>query len=213
MNKTATERLGPLAGLVFAALLLIMRVIEGSGMPDAGASTATAVRFWTDHQSEQIAAAIISSFAALFLVWFGSYLRSALRDADGGKSTLADISFGGVLVTAAGILAIATVELAAADTAGDVPGQVTQTLSALQAESYLGVAAGFGLFGIATGLAIMRTGVLSRRLGWLSLVSGVIWLTPVQFVAIFLSVAFVVVTSIRLYRPGRSKGAVPVTSH
>jgi hypothetical protein len=62
------------------------------------------------------------------------------------------------------------------------------------------IAPGFAIFGIAAGLAILRTGVLSRGLGWLSLAAGILWLTPGQFVAIFLSVAFVTIASIAIYR-------------
>src|SRR5262249_2768003 len=133
-------------------------------------------------------------------VWFAGVLRTALRAAEGEDGTLAAISFGGALIAAAGMLTITTVEYAAAHSAGDVPATVTQTLSALQADTFLGLAAGFGIFGIATGLAMVRTGAISVRLGWLSVVAGVLWLTPGEFVAIFLTVIFVVLVSIRLYR-------------
>src|SRR3954466_1576373 len=142
MNRSAIDRLAPLTGLVFAALLVIVRVVEGSGLPDADASAASVVSYWTQHQSEQITVAVLASFAAVFLVFFAGVLRGVLREAEGGGGTLSAISFGGALVTAVGMLGITTVEFAAAHSAGHVPAAVTQTLSALQADTYFGVSAG-----------------------------------------------------------------------
>jgi hypothetical protein len=216
MNKSTVNRLGPLTGLAFAALLAAVRVIEGSGLPDASDPTAQVVSYWTQHQNEQIIVAILASFSAVCLVYFAGVLRSELAEAEGGQGTLANISFGGALIAAMGMLAISTLEYVTANSAGDVPAQVTQTLSALQADTFFAVAAGFGLFGIAAGLAILRTGRLSRRLGWLSLVAGVLWLSPGSFVAIFLSVAFIVIVSMKLYRTEtrpRPVTSSPVAAH
>jgi hypothetical protein len=200
MSKSSIDRVAPLTGLAFAALLVAVRVIEGSGLPDAGESTAKVVAYWTQHQGEQMTVAVLASFAAVFFVWFAGVLRTTLRAAEGEGDTLAAISFGGAVIAAAGMLTITTVEYAAAHSAGDVPATVTQTLSALQADTFIGLAAGFGIFGVATGLAMVRTGAISTRLGWLSVVAGVLWLTPGEFLAIFLTVIFVVLVSIRLYR-------------
>jgi hypothetical protein len=200
MNKSAVERFGPLTGIVFAALLISFRAVEGSGLPDADESTAEVVKFWTDNQSSQIVVAILASLAGVFFVWFGGVFRGALRDGDGYNETLATLVFGGALIAAGGFFADTTVEFAAADTAGDVPGQVTQTLSALQADTFFGIAAGFAIFNVAAGIAVLRTGLLPRWLGWVSVVTGVLWLTPGQFVAIFLTLLFIVWTSVVLFR-------------
>jgi hypothetical protein len=201
-GKSRLERLGALSGLGFAALLVSLRLIEGSGLPDPDAPTAKVVAYWTEHRSDQILIAVLASFAALCFVWFAGTLRSALRGAEGGNGTLTNISYGGGILAAAGMLAISTVEYAAADSAGHVPGQVTQTLSALQANTFLGLAAGLAIFGLAAGAVIVRTGVLSPKLGWLSIAAGVLWVSPGEFVAIFLTLIFVAVASVQLYRRG-----------
>ena len=169
------------------------------------------VAYWTENQSEQMAIAVIASFAAVFLVFFAGVLRGYLRDAEGGSGALSSITFAGAIIAATGMLAITTVEYAAAQSAGDVPAQVTQTLSALQANTFLGVSAGFGIFGVAAGMAILRTGAMSRRMGWVSAVGGLLWLSPGQFVAIFLTIGFVVVASVQLYR--RHLRPQPVVAH
>jgi hypothetical protein len=195
-----TVRLGALSGIAFAALLAVVRVLEGSGLPSAGDPTATVVHYWTSHRASQMAVAVIASFAALCLVWFGGVLRSVLARAEGGQGTLATLTFGGTLLAAVGALAGTSLEFAAADSAGHVPAQVTQTLSVLQADTYLGIAAGFAVLGLAAGAAILKTRALPTWTGWLSVVAGALWLTPGEFVAIFLSVAFVAVAGVSLYR-------------
>jgi len=194
------SRIGILSGLAFTALLVAVRVIEGSGLPDAGAPTATVARYWTEHRTDQMTVAVLASLAAVALVWFGGELRNRLANAEGGHGRLASLTFGGVLLSAVGMLGTTTLEYAAADSAGHVPATVTQALSVLQADTFILIAPGFAVFGIAAGLAVLRTGVLSRRLGWLSLAAGILWLTPGQFVAIFLSVLFVTIASVAIYR-------------
>ena len=205
MNDKALARFAPLTGLLFAGLLVTVRIIEGTSLPDSDDPTLKVVAFWTNHSSEQITVSIMASFAAVFLLWFAGILRGVLWEAEDGSGTLAALTFGGAIVAVAGMLANATVEFAAAHSAGDVPAQVTQTLSALQADTFFPIAAGFGVFGIAAGLAVLQTNALPRWLGWVSLVGGVLWLTPGEFVAIFLSVIFVVCASFALFR--RTSGA------
>jgi hypothetical protein len=193
-------RAGALAGLLFAGLIVVLRVIEGSGMPDATATTSTAVHFWTEHRTEQIVASVITSFVAVALVWFAGTLRTVLRRAEGDDGTLANLAYGGAILGAVGILIGGVFEYAAAHSAGHVSAQVTQTLSVLQADSWMPISAGFGIFGIAAGLVGVRTAALPVKLSWLSLVAGVLWLTPVAFVAIALSVAYVGAAGAVLYR-------------
>ena len=66
----------------------------------------------------------------------------------------------------------------AADTAGDVAPQVTQTLSVLQADFFFPLAVGAGVFLLANGLAILRTGALQSWLGWVAVVLGVVGNQP-----------------------------------
>jgi hypothetical protein len=194
------SRIGILSGLVFTALLVVVRVIEGSGLPDADAPTATVARYWAEHRSDQILVAVLATLAAVALVWFGGELRNRLANAEGGHGRLASLTFGGIVLCAVGMLGTTTVEYAVADSAGHVPATVTQALSVLQADTFIMIAPGFAIFGIAAGLAVLRTGALSRSLGWLSLAAGILWLTPGQFVAIFLSVLFVAIASVAIYR-------------
>ena len=200
MRRSSISRYGALTGLAFVALLIIVRLVEGS-LPSADDSTASVIAFWHDNQDEQIFVAVLASLAGALFVWFAGVLRGALREGEDPQTeTLAAISFGGALIAMMGLLIGTSLEFAAADTVGDVPVTVTQTLSALQADSYFPIAAGFGIFQIATGMALLRVALLPRWMAIASVVFGVIWLTPLGFVGIAFSVIFVAWTSLALYR-------------
>jgi hypothetical protein len=174
-------------------------VIESASLPDANVSTSDAVDFWTQNRGSQMTVAILASLSGLALLWFAGTLRSVLRRAEGGD-TLATISLAGAVVAVSGFFLDTSIEYTAAHSAGDVPAQVTQTLSVLQADTWLPIAGGFAVFGLATGLALLYGAVMPKWLAWVSLVAGALWLTPAQILGMLLSVIFVVATSIQLLR-------------
>ena len=215
MSKSSKlDRVGALMGIAFVALLVTFRVIEGSGgLPASDASQSTVVEFWTQHHGEQIAVAIMASLGAVVFTWFAGVLRSALARAEGGQATYANLSFAGAILAAVGMLSISMVEYAAANSAGHVPGSVTQTLSAFQADNWLGFAAGAALYGLATGVAILRTRALPRWQGYVALSSGFFWLTPAQPIGLLLTLVLLVGSSVVLYRRADTRtGLTPAPS-
>ena len=62
----------------------------------------------------------------------------------------------------------------AAETIGDVAPQVTQTFSALQSDFFFPLAIGFSVFLLASGLAMLRTGLFPAWMGWAAVVLGVL---------------------------------------
>jgi hypothetical protein len=202
------RRLGqaePLAGCVFLALLVASFVVGGSP-PGASASTAKVVTFWRDHQNAQIAAALLAGFAAVFLVWFGAVVRTKLRDAEGESGRIAATAFGGFLLIAGGGLAIAGFQFTAADTAGDVPATVTQTLAALNRDFFFLLDGGVLIAVFATAAATLRHAALPRWYGYFSIAVGLIFLTPAFAVAF---PAFGVWTLLLSLLTFRATGAMP----
>jgi hypothetical protein len=112
------------------------------------------------------------------LIWF-SYLRSWLqrRDVDHRWGT---ISFaGGILFAATG--GVAGGALAAL---GDSPDHLTlssaQTLNYLQNDMPAILASmAFGVMAISAGIAMLRSAVLPRWLGWVSLILGILGVVPI----------------------------------
>jgi len=207
MERGRFERFAPLAGLGFIVLLAIGRTItEIAGTyPDADASTADAVSYWSDHQNAQIAVAVVESFAGLFFVWFAASVCGLLESASDAARRLSRLCFGGAVIAGVAILIEQSLVFTTADVAGDVPDQVTQTLSALQADFFIPFAGGFALFHIAAGILVLRSVVLPRWLGWLSVAAGVLWLTPLP--GLYLGFLWVLIASVMLFLRGSGEAA------
>jgi hypothetical protein len=195
------ERFAPLTGVLFV-VLVIVAVIVGGETPDADDPIAKVVDYWNDNKDQAIVSAIIAAISGAFFLWFAGVLRAVLAAAEGAPARLANTAFGGAVVGAVGWLVLIGFTFVAADTAGDVAPQVTQTLSVLQADFFFPLSVGFAVFLLASGLAIVRSGPLPSWTGWVALVLGVASLTPAGFFAIVLMLAWVLAISVMLFQRG-----------
>lgn len=192
-NRTAAT-----LGFVSVATMLAAFPL-GADEPAANASAATAVAYWSQHDGSQSIASIAYAVSAAALVGFGAGMRQAIRDKGAGE--LASIAFGAVVIAAVGVLTVVGIALTAADTAGHVTPQVTQTLSALNADLVLPTAIGFGLLLIACGAAAIKTELLPPWLGWLSLLLGASAFTPAVIVAYIATPVWLLTVSALMLRP------------
>ena len=202
------ERFAPLTGVAFV-VLVIVAVIVGGETPDADDPIAKVVTYWDDNKDQAIASAIIAAISTVPLLWFAGVLRAVLAAAEGAPARLANTAFAGAVVGTVGWLLLIGFTFVAADTVGDVAPQVTQTFSVLQADFFFPLAAGFAVFLLASGLAIVRWGALPSWVGWVALVLGVVCLTPGGFFAILLMLVWIVVVSVMLFQRGAA--APPAT--
>ncbi len=208
MRDRGFERFAPLAGVVFL-LLAIASFVIGGDSPDADAPTAKAVRYWTQHDSRNIVSAVIGVFLALFLVWFGASLRSAIWRAEGGSGRLAAIAFAATVIAATGIMIDSSFQFAVADTVGDISSDGTQTLNALYSDFFFPIAGGFLLFNVASAVAVLRCRVLPAWMGWILIVLVVVNVTPIAFVAIFATVVWIGVAGVLLFVRGAHEPSAP----
>lgn len=196
------KQAAPLTGLAFLALLVSSFLVGGSP-PDAGDSTQEVLRFWRDHDDAQIAASLLAGFAAVLLVWFGAVVRTRLRGAEGEPGHLAATAFGGFLLIAAGGLALAGFQFTAADTVGDVPATVTQTLAVLNRDFFFLLDGGVLVAVFATAAATLRSAALPRWFGYLSVAVGLIFLTPAFTVAFPSFGIWTLLLSVLMFRAAR----------
>jgi hypothetical protein len=87
---------------------------------------------------------------------------------------MAATAFGGFLLIAAGGLALAGFQFTAADTVGDVPPTVTQTLAALNRDFFFLLDGGVLVAVFATAAATLRHAALPRWYGYFSVAVGLI---------------------------------------
>ncbi len=68
---------------------------------------------------------------------------------------------------------------ALADTADEIRPSAVEALSALWSNDFLPFAMGLQVFLLATGLSIVRHGVLPKWIGWIAIVLAVVAVTPI----------------------------------
>ena len=208
MERRGLERFAPLTGVVFVVFLIPVFLLGGEP-PDADEKLPKVLDFWKDNDTELMIGAGLAAISAVFLLWFVSTLRSALRTAEGGTGRLSAVVYGAGVVLVSWIALGASIQFAAADTAGDVAPEVTQTLSVLNSDAFFGFAVGVAALLIASGGLAIRTGFLPRWLGWLSVVVGIVALTPVGFASFLLWVVWTLVVSVILFRRTPAAAAPP----
>jgi hypothetical protein len=200
MLSGSWARYAPLSGLVAVAILVASIIVTGFDSVDSNDSTVKVIKFWHDNDGQQIAGAFLGALAAVPLLWFFGSLRSTFRTAEGGTGRLSSIAYAGGIVLVGFAVVDASIQFAVAESVGDVPPAVTQTLSVLYNDFFLGFPVGIGTFLLASSLVILRTGVLPAWLGWVALVLGIVSLTPVGFFAFLVVLAWIAVVSVMLFR-------------
>jgi len=199
MSDSRWERLAPLTGVIFFVLIAVTFALS-SDTPDVDSSTSDTVSYWSAHDSRLIVASVVGTFAALFLIWFGASLRSALLRAERGEGRLSTLVFAGFIVIGVTGAIGSSLQFAVADSAGDVPDQVTQALSVLSSDFFLPFVVGSLLVLFATGVCILRFGGLPRWLGWAAIGIGIVSLAgPIGFIGFLALMVWILVVSITLY--------------
>ena len=210
MERNGLARLAPLAGVLFVALIVASFIVSGE-TPSTDDSTRKVIDYWEGHETEGIVSALLGAYAMVAYLWFVGTLRSVLRQAEGLTGRLSATAFAGGVVFAGYALVGLTMMFAAAETADDVPPAVTQTLSVLNSECWLGLAVGNAVLLLATGVLLLRTGLLPKWLGWVTVLLGVASVTPAGFFAFLATLLWVIGVSIVLYLRGGA-AAPPATA-
>jgi hypothetical protein len=200
MLSGSWARYAPLSGLLAVALLVASIIVTGFDSVDTDDTTREVIEFWRDNDGEQVAGAFLSALSLVPFLWFLGSLRSALRAGEGGTGRLSAIAYAGGIVLAAVAAVDASIQFATAESVGDVPPLVTQSLSTLYNDFFLGFPVGVGTFMLASSLVILRTGVLPIWLGWVAFALGIVSITPIGFFAFFLVLAWIAIVSVVLFQ-------------
>ena len=201
------RRWAPLTGVVFVVLLVASFVV-GDATPGVDDSANEVVSFYTDNESQMFISSICSGLAAVFFLFFVGSLTSVLERGDTTRTGLSAVARAGGIVAAVGMLIFAGLTFTLGDAADSLEPEATQALNALNSDFFFPLAAGIATLLIASGLVVVRSGVLPQALGWAALVIGVVSFTPLGFFAFLASIAWVLVTSVIL---ARAATAPPVT--
>lgn len=199
MPRNTLARLAPLTGAAFFIMVVVALIIEGSP-PAADKATEDVVSWWTENDSRSITAALFGALASALLVWFGGSVRATLQRAEGEPGRVAAIAFGGFLIAGVGNASLFGFVSAAAQTAGDVPAEVTQTLSVLSELFFIPFAMGLLVALLATSVVILRHGgPLPRWLGFVAILIAIVFLTPADLGAAIAAAVWILCVSVLLF--------------
>ncbi len=189
--------LAPLTGAAFVVVGILGFAIGGE--PEGADKPApTIVKFYVDNKDSVQLGAILAAVAGVLLIFFAAYLRTVLHAAAGPGEILSLVAFVGLVVVAIGFAVDGMISFALADAAGDIDPVAAQALQALWDNDFIPLIMGVMAFLWATGLAVLKSGVLPRWLGWVMIALGVIAATPIGFVAAIGAAILVLVISIML---------------
>jgi uncharacterized membrane protein YhaH (DUF805 family) len=169
--------------------------------PGADASGKEVIAFYSAQGGTQQLAGALLALAFVFFLFFAGSLRSYLRQTP-DLEALSTIAVAGAAVETAGQTIGAGYVWTLAQGAGHLESSAAQALNALSNNAVATNTAGMIVFGIAAGLAILRSRRLPSWLGWLAIAMAVLVVTPVEAVSFLALVVWMVVLSILIWRRG-----------
>jgi hypothetical protein len=180
-TSTTWERYAWAAGILYVVALVAETVvgISGGGL-STSASPAKMASVLHEHRERLLVIAYLSIvYAAMFVVYLCS-LYNLLRGENSRSRMLGSLVLGGGLLFIAlhtvsdiGITAFLGAKLASVGSQNDQGVAYTLYLMTFALDSVADV---FGsLFAFAAGLLVMRSGVLPRWLGWVSILAGILF--------------------------------------
>lgn len=210
MSSQPMAKLGAGSGIAYVGLIVVAGQLgPAGGIPAASASPREIGAYITDHPptTGEWAAVYLEVLALLALVVFVAYLWRVLRDAERGDGWLAGVALAGGLIGATIKLASLPAAFAALYRADDgISAQVATALIDMNNAAFALTWAPTALMLAATAAVALRTGVLSRWLGWSALVIAVGLLASLPFFAssdaptFLLALIWIVAASVVLIR-------------
>ena len=208
------SRWTPLTGVVAALFGVAGAGFEiAVNQPASDTSGKAVIAFYSANQTGQRAATILLAFAFIFVVFFAGSLRHYLRGTPAGES-LASIALAGAAVLLVGQTVGGGLTFALTESPSTLDPAAAQTLNMLSVGMVIIPTAGFFVFAISIGLAILMGRGLPKWLGWVAIAMGIVVVTPAEGFSYLALVAWMVLVSILIWtrrgeaRPERA-GGVP----
>jgi len=196
-----TERLAPLAGVLFTVIFAI-GFLTGGDTPDTKATGQEVIAHYND--SGKIFVSLLGLvIGAVVFLFFAGTLRSRLRAV--GAEWLATVAFGGAVVYSVGLGLFAMSQIALIDAADLGQPEVAQALNVIDNDNFFPTVIGLSVVLLATGWHVLATRSLPAWLGWVSVVLGVLAMAgPAGILAFLLFPVWVLAVALTLYRRDRA---------
>jgi hypothetical protein len=220
METGLTRWGGPIAGVIFAVLMVAGVLLMNSSTPADDDPDDEFIQFYDDsgNRLEQIVAAYLLAGAGVAFLWFLNHLRRRLTMAPGndwlgGLTAGSGVVFVAMLYAAATTWVVISGSLEFGSTELD---QIDPSLMRIIPQLGFGLLLIFGGISAATCIAaaswaILRTAALPAWLGWLGLLAAVALLFAVIFLPLIALPIWVLAASVALWMQ-RGEATAPTTS-
>jgi hypothetical protein len=202
----------PLTGVLFVVLVLVGGPVLAQSAPGATASSASVISFYSAHRGRERAGAVVIALAFVAFLFFAATLRSRFRRTP-GQEGLSALILAAATVLVVGQSADAGITYAITEAPARLSASAAQVLNLLQNDLVVTSAIGFLSFGLAAGITIIRGADLPTWLGIAAMLIGVLFLTPLEFVAFLLLLVWIAVVSVMLIRSYRGPATAAAPDH
>ncbi|HUS22440.1 MAG TPA: hypothetical protein VMZ66_10565 [Aeromicrobium sp.] len=196
-----SSKLAPLSGIAFLALVIGGGLYGGEPPSEQGLKSAKELAAAYASQGDRLVVAVgVMGLGLVFLVYFGSVLKTALDRGSAETGCLSRVAFAGVIVFVAGAATDFTLVISMVEAAKDKVDPVAiQALSAYFSNDFVPFAVGIILLTSASAISILKYGGAPKWLGWLAALITVVGLIPpIGFVAFPATGVWILLASIAL---------------
>ena len=181
MSQGNGNRYWILGGVAYPILGWLGDTVSGS-KPDFVAKPTDVAAYFQAHTNAALAGHMLFLLSGIVLLAFAGAMRTVLQQAEGGESRISAIAYaGGVAGATLSMAAAAAVSVAAlrVNHLGAIDAPVAAVLYDLGLVLYgTAAAAAFGVFALGIAIVALRSGVLPRWLGAITVPLGVALLVP-----------------------------------
>jgi len=199
MSVSKFDRFLPIAGVLVGLLFATVNVLTW-GSPDT--TDADELAAWgSAHETRALVAGFAMAYIAVLMAFFAVALRGAIRSGEPDESTYSSVAFAGGLMIASASALWAYISLATLSAITDGDAAAVSALAHLNAPSWLPWLIGSAVLFLSVGVGALRTAALPRWLAAVTIALGVLCLTGVGGIVVYLvSPLWFVVTGVVLHQ-------------
>jgi hypothetical protein len=199
------SRLAPLTGVAFTVFAAVA-FASSQVPPGTTASGASVIAFYKAHSASQQRSDYCWFLAFTFLLLFAGSLRDYLRRIRAAEALSSLVLAGAVALTVGGTVYFGF-DYVLAVVPSHLDPAAAQALNLLALKLVFPVALGGCVFGLATGLAIIRSRQLPVWLGWVAIAIGLVMATPGVLIGIVALIVWAAVVSVLTFKRASAQPA------
>jgi hypothetical protein len=205
MQRSSKDWLVPLTGVAFILVVVASIIVLGDEPPSADDGGQEIIDFYVDKDTEVKVAGLLGALAAVLLVFFFARISKLVSAASQGPTMLPTVAIVGAGIFATGIAIDSTLQFALAEAGDDLDPTAAQAIQGIWDSDFIPFVVGLSLMMLATGIGVVRTGVLPKWLGWVAVVAGIfVFAGPIGFISLPVTAIWILISSVMLTMRARS---------